>query len=68
MPRETRARSLAKMLSYRIGAAALLAGITFYLTGSTGETAFVTVVFNVGGSVVYYGYERLWDAISWGRT
>jgi len=56
------------MLTYRIAVAALLAVITFYLTGDTGLTAVVTVVFNVSGSLVYYVFERMWDSISWGRT
>ena len=67
MPHETRARSVAKMVTYRVAAAALLAAITFYLTGSAGLTGVVTLVFNVGGAVVYYGIERLWDVIAWGR-
>jgi hypothetical protein len=25
------------------------------------------VVFNVGGAAIYYGFERLWDAIEWGK-
>jgi uncharacterized membrane protein len=56
------------MLTYRIAVAVLLAGITFFLTGDTGLTAYVTVVFNVGGSLVYYVFERVWDSIAWGRT
>jgi uncharacterized membrane protein len=67
LPNETRARSLAKMATYRVAAAALLAAVTFYLTGSTGLTGAVTLVFNVGGALVYYGIERLWNDISWGR-
>jgi uncharacterized membrane protein len=64
---ETKARSLAKMVTYRVAAAALLAAVTFYVTGSTGLTGVVTLVFNVGGALVYYGVERLWDDIAWGR-
>ena len=55
------------MVTYRVAAAALLAAITFYLTGSAGLTGVVTLVFNVGGAGVYYGIERLWDVIAWGR-
>ena len=67
MKSETRARSLAKTLSYRVAVAALLAGVTYGFTGNAGETTFITVVFNIGGTIVYYSYERLWDAIAWGR-
>jgi len=48
--------------------AALLALITFYFTGNPGTTTIITIVFNLGGAVVYYGFERLWDAINWGKT
>ena len=56
------------MFSYRVAVTALLAAITFFLTGNTGITAVVTVVFNVSGSLVYYVFERLWDSVPWGRT
>jgi len=64
---ESRKRSIAKTLSYRVVIAALLALITYYYTGSPGATTAITVVFNLGGAAVYYGFERLWDAITWGR-
>lgn len=68
MPHETRTRTLAKMVTYRVAAAAFLAAVTYYATGSAALTGVVTLFFNVGGSFVYYGVERLWDDISWGRN
>ena len=67
MKSETRTRSLTKTLSYRVVVAALLAAVAYAFTGNAGQTTVITVVFNAGGTVVYYGYERLWDAITWGR-
>jgi uncharacterized membrane protein len=64
---ETRKRSIVKTLTYRIIIAALLVMITYYFTGNPGTTTIITVVFNVGGTAIYYGFERLWDDISWGR-
>jgi uncharacterized membrane protein len=61
-------RSIAKTLSYRVVIIALLAAITFYYTGNAGQTTIITVVFNLSGAAVYYGYERLWDAIGWGKA
>ncbi len=55
------------MTTYRVAIIALLAAVTFYYAGNAGEATAITVVFNVIGSVLYYGYERLWDSISWGR-
>ena len=65
---DTRMRSIAKMLSYRVAVIALLAAVTFYFTGNAGEATAISIVFNVAGSVVYYGYERMWDSIAWGKV
>jgi len=46
----------------------MLALLTFYFTGDPGTTTIITLLFNVGGAAVYYGFERLWDAINWGRN
>ena len=46
---------------------ALLAAVTYAFTGNAGETTVITVVFNIGGAAIYYGFERLWDAIEWGK-
>jgi len=67
LSRESRRRTLAKTVVYRTVAIALLAGITFYYTGSAGEATVITLLFNVTGAIAYYGLERLWDAIQWGR-
>jgi uncharacterized membrane protein len=64
---ETRLRSVAKTASYRVLVIAILAVVTYAFTGDVGETTTITVVFNVAGTVAYYVYERLWDAINWGK-
>jgi len=64
---ETVARSMTKTLTYRVVIFALLAVITYYYTGNAGETTVISVVFNVSGAGVYYVFERLWNAISWGK-
>jgi len=55
------------MLIYRVIVIALLAAVTYAFTGNAGETTVITVVFNVGGAAIYYAFERLWDAIEWGK-
>jgi uncharacterized membrane protein len=67
MAKETRARSFAKTIAYRVVAIVLLAAVTYAFTGNLGETTLVTVVFNAGGAAAYYGLERFWDGIDWGR-
>ena len=64
---ETKWRSLGKTLSYRVFAIALLAMVTYTLTGNPGETTMVTIVFNASAAVAYYGFERLWGAVNWGK-
>jgi uncharacterized membrane protein len=58
---------MAKTVTYRVVIFALLATITYYYTGNAGETTVISVVFNVSGAVIYYFFERLWNAISWGK-
>lgn len=59
-------RSLAKTLSYRVVIFALLAAITYYYTGDVGQTTVISIAFNLSGAVVYYLFERLWNAVTWG--
>ncbi|HEV2137225.1 MAG TPA: DUF2061 domain-containing protein [Nitrososphaerales archaeon] len=67
MKSETRTRSIVKTITYRTMVAALLALLTFYFTGNASTTTIITVLFNVSGATVYYGFERLWDSINRGR-
>jgi uncharacterized membrane protein len=65
--RDSRGRTIAKTVVYRLVAIALLAGTTYYYTGSAGEATTITILFNVVGTVAYYGLERLWEYVLWGR-
>jgi len=67
LSRDTRERSLAKTVVYRVLAIAMLAGITYYYTGNAGEAGLITILFNASGTVAYYGLERLWESVEWGR-
>jgi uncharacterized membrane protein len=60
-------RSLAKTLSYRVVIFALLTAITYYYTGDVGQTTVISIAFNVSGALVYYLFERLWNAVTWGK-
>jgi uncharacterized membrane protein len=65
--RETHLRSLAKALSWRVTATLTTALIAFFITGN-----FITAL-TIGGIefvlkfFIYYGHERLWEALSFGR-
>jgi uncharacterized membrane protein len=41
-------------------------GVAFFITGNTGEAVNIGLVANVIKTGTYYGYERIWDRISWG--
>jgi len=67
LSRDSRERSLAKTAVYRVVAIALLAAISYYYTGNAGEAGLITILFNASGTAAYYGLERLWESVEWGR-
>jgi uncharacterized membrane protein len=67
LSRDSRGRSLAKTVVYRVVAIALLAGISYYYTGNAGEAGLITILFNASGTIAYYGLERIWESVEWGR-
>ncbi len=66
--RETRIRSFAKVLSWRVIGTIDTMVIAFFLTWS------VTISLGIGGIevftkiILYYFHERLWNVVSWGKT
>ncbi|MBI3075068.1 MAG: DUF2061 domain-containing protein [Parcubacteria group bacterium] len=66
--RETRTRSIAKVLSWRTVGTLDTIAISFLLTGS------ITISLGIGGIevftkiVLYYFHERAWNFVSWGKT
>jgi uncharacterized membrane protein len=68
LSRDSRGRSLAKTVVYRVWAIALLAAISYYFTGNAGEATTITILFNAGGTLAYYGLERLWAYLDWGKS
>ena len=65
---ETHSRSVAKAISWRVFASLVTGVITFLFTGD------LFIALGVGSSEAlakiffYWGHERLWDQISWGRV
>lgn len=66
MYRETKTRSWTKSILWRLIATAnsfivLIAALT--------DTHLVNAIYmNITGLFIYYGYERVWNNISWGKT
>tara|TARA_B100000809_G_C14970006_1_gene470553 strand:+ start:285 stop:497 length:213 start_codon:yes stop_codon:yes gene_type:complete len=64
---EQRKRSIVKAISWRLTATAATMSIVYMFTG---ELALIVGVGAIGISskmALYYGHERLWSQMSWGR-
>lgn len=64
---ESRKRSLAKALSWRFLATLITAGVAYFITG---EATFAIEIGLLDTSIkflTYYGHERLWLRINFGR-
>ena len=65
-PHQRMSRALAKTLGYRVLMIVITVAVAFWFTGNTAEALSIGLVANVVKTGTYYGYERLWDRISWG--
>ena len=61
-------RALVKTLLYRVLMVVITVGVAFFVTGNTGAALSIGVASNAIKTGIYYGYERLWDRVSWGVT
>ncbi|ESS09428.1 MAG: putative membrane protein [uncultured archaeon A07HN63] len=67
-PHQRLSRALVKTLGYRALMIVITVLVAFGVTGNTGEALSIGLVANVVKTGTYYGYERLWDRISWGMA
>jgi len=63
---ETRKRSIAKAVSYRVVCIIMLTLVTYLITGDLLQMASIVVVFQSIQMVIYYFHERAWKRIKWG--
>jgi len=63
---ETRKRSLAKSIVWRIICVVASVFTTFALTGNWDIAVAVGTVYNAVTMVLYYFHERLWNRVKWG--
>ncbi len=66
-PAESRSRSWAKSLSWRVVGVVMLGGISYAITRDVQQTTIITLIFHVLRTVLYYYHERLWGRITWGK-
>ena len=64
---ESRKRSLAKAITWRIIAITLLTAVTWLITSDVRVTASVVIITNVINVIAYYIHERAWVRVKWGR-
>jgi uncharacterized membrane protein len=67
-PHQRVSRALAKTLLYRTLMVVITIVVAFVFTQDTGAALSIGLVSNVIKTGTYYGYERLWDRISWGMA
>ncbi len=63
---ETRLRSWAKSVTWRIVGIVILGGISYAMTRDWKETTVITAVFHTLRFVLDYYHERVWMRIKWG--
>lgn len=65
-PVQARRRALVKTLLYRVFMVCITVVVAWLVTRSTGDALSIGLATNLLKTVTYYGYERVWDHISWG--
>jgi uncharacterized membrane protein len=65
--KEYRSRSLLKAITYRLIIIVLDVTAIYLLTGNLDIALGFMIVSNIYTSIAYYGHERLWDKIGWGK-
>jgi uncharacterized membrane protein len=65
--KEHRSRSLLKAITYRLIIIVLDVTAIYWLTGKLDVALGFMIVSNIYTSIAYYGHERLWDKIDWGK-
>jgi uncharacterized membrane protein len=64
---ETRGRSLAKAVTYRIVSVMGTLLLTWLITRDFGKTLSITFAIQVFLIILYYASERIWNRINWGK-
>jgi uncharacterized membrane protein len=65
---ETRRRSIVKALSWRILAGFITAAVALTMTGELKFAAEIGLIDTLVKLVIYFGHERVWNRIGYGRV
>jgi len=61
-------RSLVKAVTYRVIILVLDFTAVYLLTGKTEVALGFMLISNVYTAVAYFGHERLWNSVKWGKV
>ncbi|MFC1480177.1 DUF2061 domain-containing protein [Candidatus Omnitrophota bacterium] len=64
---DTRTRSLAKSITWRMISIVVLVTVAYFITGDIKKTTGITVIFQVILAALYYFHERAWAKVYWGK-
>jgi len=64
---DTKERSWAKSIVWRVIGILLLGMIAYLITGNLTEMTLITILFHGIRLVLYYYHERAWERVDWGK-
>ena len=64
---DTKARSWAKSVVWRVVGIVVLGAVSYAITGNWKQMTLITVLFHSIRVVLYYYHERVWERVKWGR-
>jgi uncharacterized membrane protein len=67
-PHELHRRSLAKSISYRLLSIIADTIVAYLFTKDAGKTIGIVLLVNAYSTFLYYGHERIWSFIRWGKN
>jgi len=65
-PLKGRRRAVVKTLGYRVLMVLITIFVAWVFVGDVSDALNIGIVTNLVKTGTYYGYERLWDRITWG--
>jgi len=65
---QQRKRAIVKTICYRLLMILVTIIVAWVFVGDVADAVNIGIAANVVKTVTYYGYERLWDRITWGLT
>ena len=65
-PHQDRLRAVVKTVCYRLLMLLITVAVAWVVVGNAADALNIGIAANVVKTGTYYGYERIWDRVSWG--